>query len=55
MAFREISADDARLIEPALNPDTGFLGAVHLPDDEVGNCRQFALLLKKEAEARRGV
>ena len=52
VAFREISADDARLIEPALNPDTGFLGAVHLPDDEVGNCRQFALLLKKEAEAR---
>jgi D-amino-acid dehydrogenase len=23
-----------------------------MPDDEVGNCRQFALLLKKEAEAR---
>jgi D-amino-acid dehydrogenase len=23
---------------------------VHLPDDEVGNCRQFALLLKNEAQ-----
>ncbi len=51
VAFREISAEQARLVEPALNPDTQFLGAVHLPSDEVGNCRQFALLLKKEAEA----
>ncbi len=52
--FREISADEARQIEPALNPDTSFLGAIHLPGDEVGNCRQFALLLKNEAQ-RRGV
>ncbi len=49
VGFREIGADDARLIEPALNPDTAFHGAVHLPQDEVGNCRQFALLLKDEA------
>ncbi|MCJ0763006.1 D-amino acid dehydrogenase [Variovorax terrae] len=48
--FREINAGEARLIEPALNPDTEFLGAVHLPDDEAGNCRQFALLLKGEAQ-----
>ena len=51
VTFSEISSDKARLIEPALNPDTQFMGAVHLPSDEVGNCRQFALLLKKEAEA----
>jgi D-amino-acid dehydrogenase len=44
--FREIDAAAARMIEPALNPDTHFHGAVHLPQDEVGNCRQFALLLK---------
>ncbi len=50
IAFREIDADQARLLEPALNPDTPFLGAVHLPDDEVGNCRQFALLLKAQAQ-----
>jgi D-amino-acid dehydrogenase len=50
VAFREIDADQARAIEPALNPDTEFLGAVHLPDDEVGNCRQFALLLKNQAQ-----
>ena len=48
--FREIDAAQARMLEPALNPDTSFLGAVHLPDDEVGNCRQFALLLKTHAQ-----
>lgn len=51
VAFSEISSEQVRLIEPALNPDTPFMGGVHLPSDEVGNCRQFALLLKKEAEA----
>jgi D-amino-acid dehydrogenase len=48
--FAEIDADQARLVEPALNPDTPFAGAVHLPEDEVGNCRQFALLLKNQAQ-----
>lgn len=48
--FKELSALEARAIEPALNPDTSFFGALHLPDDEVGNCRQFALLLKNEAQ-----
>jgi D-amino-acid dehydrogenase len=48
--FREIGCDEARIIEPALNPDTRFSGAIHLPQDEVGNCRQFALLLKTEAQ-----
>ena len=48
--FREIDAAGARAIEPALNPDAQFLGAVHLPDDEVGNCRQFALLLRNVAQ-----
>jgi D-amino-acid dehydrogenase len=50
VAFNEIDAAQARVIEPALNPDTPLLGAVHLPDDEVGNCRQFALLLKTQAQ-----
>lgn len=48
--FSEIDPARARVLEPALNPDTPFLGAVHLPDDEVGNCRQFALLLKGQAQ-----
>jgi D-amino-acid dehydrogenase len=49
--FKEIGQDEARVIEPAINPDTQFAGAIHLPDDEVGNCRQFALLLKNQAQA----
>lgn len=49
MTFQEISPEQARKIEPALNPDTPFTGAIHLMDDEVGNCRQFALLLKDES------
>ncbi len=52
--FKEISPAQAREIEPALNPDTSFFGAVYLPDDEVGNCRQFALMLKNDAQ-RMGV
>jgi len=47
--FREISADETRQIEPALNTETSLLGAIHLPDDEVANCRQFALMLKEAA------
>lgn len=54
VAFRQIDAAEARTIEPALNPDTAFAGAIHLPGDEVGNCRQFALLLKNEIQ-RMGV
>ena len=49
VAFSEIDADAVRKIEPALNPDTEFLGGIHLPNDEVANCRQFALLLKDKA------
>ncbi|APW39185.1 amino acid dehydrogenase [Rhodoferax koreense] len=52
--FKELDADGARQIEPALSTDTPLLGAVHLPDDEVGNCRQFTMLLKAEAQ-RMGV
>jgi D-amino-acid dehydrogenase len=54
VAFKELNPADARKIESGLNPDTSFVGAVHLPDDEVGNCRQFALLLKNETQ-RMGV
>ncbi len=38
-----------RQIEPALNPATPLHAAIHLPQDGVGNCRQFAHLLKAEA------
>jgi len=52
VAFKEINAEEARAIEPAINPDTNFVGAVHLPQDGAGNCRQFAMLLKNEAQSR---
>lgn len=45
----ELDATGARLIEPALHPDTPLFGAVHLPNAEVANCRQFVLMLKNEA------
>jgi D-amino-acid dehydrogenase len=37
-------------VEPDLNPETELHAGIHLPDDEVGNCRQFALLLRTEAQ-----
>jgi D-amino-acid dehydrogenase len=48
--FDRVDSRAARFIEPALNRDMRFAGAIHLPDDEVGNCRQFSLLLKTEAQ-----
>jgi D-amino-acid dehydrogenase len=50
--FHEIDAEAARNVEPALSQDAAFVGAIHLPHDEVGNCRQFALLLKNECQSR---
>jgi D-amino-acid dehydrogenase len=50
LPFHKISVSEARLIEPALNPDNDFFGAVHLPGDAAGNCREFTLLLKSEAQ-----
>ncbi len=37
-------------LEPALESSTKWIGAIHLPDDEVANCRQFAIALKNECE-----
>lgn len=50
LSFKTLSAEEARDIEPALNPETSLAQAIHFPDDEVGNCRQFTLLLKSESE-----
>jgi D-amino-acid dehydrogenase len=50
VVFVELDSAGARKIEPALSRDTQFLGAIHLPNDEVGNCRQFAQLLKNEGQ-----
>jgi D-amino-acid dehydrogenase len=50
VTFKELTPPEARKIESALNPDTTFIGAIYLPNDEVGNCRQFALMLKNAAQ-----
>lgn len=54
VGFRELDAQQCRTVEPALNAAQALQGGIHLPQDEVGNCRQFAHLLRDAAE-RRGV
>jgi D-amino-acid dehydrogenase len=49
-----VDAAACRHIEPALSADTPLRAGIHLPDADVGNCRQFALGLKAELQ-RRGV
>jgi len=49
-----LDAAACRLIEPGLNPETALHAGVYSKDDEVGNCREFTHLLRKEA-ALRGV
>ena len=48
--FEVLDAAQCRAIEPGLSSQTSLHAGIHLPDDEVGNCRQFALLLRREAE-----
>jgi D-amino-acid dehydrogenase len=48
-AFQLVDAGRARQIEPALNPAAPLRAAIHLPQDVVGNGRQFAHRLKAEA------
>ncbi len=45
-----LDATHCRHIEPGLSVDAPLHAGIHLPQDEVGNCRQFALLLRTEAE-----
>lgn len=50
VTFHLIDGARARAIEPGLNSDVALHAAVHLPQDGVGNCRQFAHLLRSEAQ-----
>jgi D-amino-acid dehydrogenase len=52
--FHLVDAAHCRQIEPDLNPETPLHAGIHLADAEVGNCRQFAHLLRNEAQ-RAGV
>jgi D-amino-acid dehydrogenase len=50
VAHHLVDAAGCRHVEPALNPATPLHAGIHLPQDGVGNCRQFAHLLKGEAQ-----
>ncbi len=50
MRFQQLDPEQCRRIEPGLNPDAELHAGIHLAQSEVGNCRQFALLLREEAE-----
>jgi glycine/D-amino acid oxidase-like deaminating enzyme len=38
LSFKTLTAEETRIIEPALNPDASLAQAIHFPDDEVSNC-----------------
>ena len=48
--FELLDADRTRHIEPCLSDSTPLRASIHLAQDGVGNCRQFAHLLKVEAQ-----
>jgi D-amino-acid dehydrogenase len=50
LVTRELDAEGVRAAEPGLNAETPLLGGIKLPLAEVGNCRQFAHLLRLEAQ-----
>ena len=45
-----VDAARCRVLEPGLNADRPLHAAIHLPQDGVGNCRQFAHLIKAQAQ-----
>ena len=50
IAFKLLTPEETRKHEPALHADAPFQGALWLPGNQVVNCRQFALLLRQEAQ-----
>ncbi len=48
--FEVLDAEACRGVEPDLNPQTGLHAGIHVVDDEVANCRQFAQLMRQEAQ-----
>ena len=48
--FKLFDAAHCRAVEPGLNPDTELHAGIHFPDGMVGNCRQFTMLLRQEAQ-----
>ena len=50
-----LDAAQARGVEPGLNAETALHAAVHLPNEDIGNCREFAHLLRFEAQRQGAV
>ncbi len=50
VAHELVEPGRARTLEPGLGDATPLHAALHLPQDGVGNCRQFAHLLKAQAQ-----
>lgn len=48
LAVQALSPGEARALEPALQANYEFQSATYFPNDEIGNCRQFAHLLKEK-------
>ncbi|TFZ01605.1 FAD-dependent oxidoreductase [Ramlibacter rhizophilus] len=46
----EVSPEEARTIEPALDARARFVSALHLPDEGVANSREVAQLLRRQAQ-----
>jgi len=46
VAHTLLTPEQARTLEPSLHAPTPLAGALHLPDDETGNCAFFTQLLK---------
>lgn len=50
LPVKALTADDARGLEPALSTDTALHGAIELGGAAVANCREFAVLLRVQAQ-----
>jgi D-amino-acid dehydrogenase len=51
LAHRMVGPDEARRIEPGLSAHTPLAAALHLPQDESGNCPLFTRKLRQIAES----
>ena len=53
--FELLDANQCRQVEPGLNADMPLQAGISLPQDGVGNCRQFAHQMKAHAQQRGAV
>lgn len=48
--FHRLTPDQCRSVEPGLNPQAPLHAAVHLPDEGASNSREFAHLMRQQAQ-----